>query len=139
VDRFKEMAEGMRQIAGSNVRARIYTDLSGPFHTVIQEVEVESLGEWERVRAEMFASPEFQQAQASGEPPFEGGQMEFYTIEAATGSRGGRQAQRPKRFTGRRLLTDLEAAWAPSSENHAVEFHLDAARDEQLFQQKSWS
>jgi len=52
---------------------------------VIQEFEVESLAEWERMRAEMFASPEFQQRQASGEPPFVGGHMEFWTIEATYG------------------------------------------------------
>jgi hypothetical protein len=46
---------------------------------------VESLAEWERMRAEMFASPEFQQRQASGEPPFVGGHMEFWTIEATYG------------------------------------------------------
>ncbi len=82
---FKEMAEAMKRIGGSDRRARILTDLSGPFHTVIQEFEVESLAEWERMRAEMFASPEFQQRQASGEPPFVGGHMEFWTIEATYG------------------------------------------------------
>jgi len=46
---------------------------------------VESLAEWERMRAEMFASPEFQQRQASGEPPFVGGHMDFWTIEATYG------------------------------------------------------
>jgi hypothetical protein len=81
VDSFKQNAEMMRQMAGPNVRARILTDLSGPFHTVVQELEVESLAEWERMRAAMFANPEFQQAQASSENPFVSGSTEFYTIE----------------------------------------------------------
>jgi hypothetical protein len=56
--------------------------LSGPFDTVVQEIEVESLAEWERVRAAMFSDPEFTERPSSGESPFEGGRTEFYTIEA---------------------------------------------------------
>jgi predicted transcriptional regulator len=81
VDGFKQNVEMMRRIVGPNVRARILTDLSGPFHTVIQEMEVESLAEWERIRAAMFANSEFQQAQANSSSPFVSGRTEFYTIE----------------------------------------------------------
>jgi hypothetical protein len=81
IDGFKQNAEMMRRIVGPNVRARILSDLSGPFHTVVQEMEVESLAEWERIRAATFANPEFQQAQASSEQPFVSGRTEFYTIE----------------------------------------------------------
>ncbi len=81
VDGFRQNAEMMRKIAGPNARARVLTDLSGPFHTVVQEIEVESLAEWERIREAMFSSPEFQQTQASMELPFESGSTEFYTIE----------------------------------------------------------
>ena len=82
VDEFKQNEAMMRRITGSNARIRILTDLSGPFNTVVQEFEVESLAEWERQRAVMFSDPEFQQRQASSDPPFESGRMEFYTIEA---------------------------------------------------------
>lgn len=82
VDEFKQNAEMMRRMINPTGRARILTDLSGPFHTVVQEIEVESLAEWERLRAAMFSNPEFQQMQAGSEPPFESGRAEFYTIEA---------------------------------------------------------
>ena len=81
VDEFKENAEMMQRILGSEVHGRVLTDLSGPFDTVVQELEVESLAEWERIRAAMFNNPEFQQSQASGENPFISGRTEFYTIE----------------------------------------------------------
>jgi hypothetical protein len=81
VDDFKSMAEAMRKaMGGANVHGRVLTDLSGPFHTVVQELEVESLADWEKMRAAMFSTPEFQQEQ-TGEPPFESGGAEFYTIE----------------------------------------------------------
>jgi hypothetical protein len=64
------------------VRSRILTDLSGPFHTVVQEIEVPSLGEWEKGRAEAFADPELQKRMARTEGLIESGRAEFYTIEA---------------------------------------------------------
>ncbi len=64
---------------------RVLTDLSGPFDTVVQEFEVESLAEWERRRAQMFSSPEFEQAMDGVEEnPFVSGRAEFYTIEATS-------------------------------------------------------
>jgi hypothetical protein len=82
VNDFKKLAEQMEQNAASIVRARILTDLSGPFHTVVQELEVESLAEWERLRASMFNNPEFQELQTNLENPYESGRTEFYTLEA---------------------------------------------------------
>ncbi len=81
VDDFKQNAEMMRRIAGGKVRARILTDLSGPFHTVVQEMEVESLAAWEQFRTAMFSDPEFQQSQTGSDSPFESGRLEFYTVE----------------------------------------------------------
>ena len=62
-------------------RARVLTDLSGPFHTVVQEIEVPSIAEWEQRRSEIFADPEFQKGQARLEGLIESGRAEFYTIE----------------------------------------------------------
>lgn len=81
VEDFKNMAEIMKK-AGNNNRVRILTDLSGSFNTVVQELEFESLADWERSRAEMFASPEFEEMQQEKEDPFESGRAEFYTLEA---------------------------------------------------------
>jgi hypothetical protein len=80
---FEQSAELMQKVLGKDVRMRILTDLSGSFDTVVQEFEVESLAEWERRRAKMFSSPEFEQARESmAETPFVSGRAEFYTIEA---------------------------------------------------------
>ena len=80
---FKQSAEIARTLVGPHVRGRILTDLSGPFDTVIQELEMESLAEWERLRGVMFSNPQFQEAEASLPDVIESGQTEFYTIEAA--------------------------------------------------------
>lgn len=61
---------------------RILTDLSGQFNTVVQEVEVESLADWEGGREELFAKPEFQKMMADTADLFESGRVEFYTIES---------------------------------------------------------
>ncbi len=85
---FKEETELLRRFLGPNGRARVLTDLSGPFHTVVQEMEVESLAEWERLRTAMFADPEVQERQADPErpdSPLLSGSTEFYTIEMTLG------------------------------------------------------
>jgi hypothetical protein len=81
VDEYKSNLEMMRRVLGSDVHGRILTDLSGPFHTVVQEVEVENLAEWERIRTALFNNPELQEAQSDGENLFESGSTEFFTIE----------------------------------------------------------
>ena len=81
VDDFRKNMELMQSVLGSDVHGRILTDLSGPFDTVVQELEVESLAEWEQLRSEMFANPEFQQAMGSGENPYISGRTEYYTLE----------------------------------------------------------
>src|SRR5262245_62538851 len=63
---FKQSGEIVRTTVAPNMRTRILTDLSGPFDTVIQEIEVESLAEWERLRAMIFSNPEVQAAEAAG-------------------------------------------------------------------------
>src|SRR5690348_1576510 len=70
---------GQRGVAG---HWRILTDLSGPFHTVVLEVEVPSLGEWEQGRAAMFADPEWQQNMSQMAGVMVSGHQEYYTLEA---------------------------------------------------------
>ena len=79
---FKQGQQQIQSVVGPNVRGRILTDLSGPFNTVVQEVEVESLAEWEQFRAALFSNPQFQESQARGLDLIESGRTEFYTIEA---------------------------------------------------------
>ena len=82
VKNFQKNAEMMRRLTGTEGKVRLLTDLSGPFDTVVQEVELESLAEWERVRANIFSDPEFQATQSDGESPVVSGRTEFYTLEA---------------------------------------------------------
>jgi hypothetical protein len=79
---FKQSGEIVRTVVGPHVRARRLTDQSGPFDTVIQEIEVESLAEWERLRTVIFSNPEVQEAEASLDHLIESGRTEFYTLEA---------------------------------------------------------
>lgn len=79
---FKQTAEIASTLVGPNVRVRILTDLSGPFDTVVQEIEVESLAEWERLRGVIFSNPQLQEAEAGLPDVIVSGQTEFYTIEA---------------------------------------------------------
>ncbi|MGH2587689.1 MAG: hypothetical protein ACRDJE_22440 [Dehalococcoidia bacterium] len=79
---FKQSAEIARTVVGDTVRGRLLTDLSGPFDTVVQELEVESLADWERLRVVLFSNPQFQEAEAGMPDVNESGRTEFYTIEA---------------------------------------------------------
>src|SRR6476661_711947 len=71
--------------AGQNAGAghwRILTDLSGPFHTVVLEVEVAGLGAWEQGRAAMFADAQWQENMGQMAGLIVSGRQEFYTLEA---------------------------------------------------------
>jgi hypothetical protein len=82
-----ELANAMKEEAqkiseGYGGKARVLTDLSGQFDTVVFEIEVESLALWEKRRAEMFSQPDFQEGFAQTAGLIEGGRSEFYTIES---------------------------------------------------------
>lgn len=76
-----QMLEGETAPRGAG-HWRILTDLSGPFHTVVMEVEVESLAAWEQGRAAMFADPKWQEGMAQTTGLIVSGRQEFYTLEA---------------------------------------------------------
>jgi hypothetical protein len=82
VSRLNDGADIMRRIAGPNAKVRLMTDLSGPFDTVVQEIDLESLAEWEQLRAKIFSDPEFLEAQAMSDSPAVSGRTEFFTLEA---------------------------------------------------------
>ena len=69
------------QTAGAEVHGRVLTDISGPFGTVILEIEVDSLAAWERMQAARAAQSDGKPGGADGAPPFTGGYQEFYTLE----------------------------------------------------------
>ncbi len=61
VDSFKKNVDMFRDKTGSEIKMRILTDLSGPFNTVVQEMELESLAAWEQFRTALFSNPDFQE------------------------------------------------------------------------------
>lgn len=79
---FKQSQEVIHRSIAPDLRMRIVTDLSGPFDTVIQELEVENLAAWERLRSAIFSNPQVQEVEAALLDSIESGQTEFYTIEA---------------------------------------------------------
>ncbi len=60
-----EASRAMSAEAGAPRRWRVLTDLSGPYDTVIQEVEAESLADWEMMRARMFEMAAFRDSMAA--------------------------------------------------------------------------
>ena len=71
---------------GGDHRWRLMTDLSGPFDTVVMEVEMASLAEWESLRSRLFASAAFREAMATtlgtARALTVSGRTEYWTVEA---------------------------------------------------------
>jgi hypothetical protein len=78
----EEFAAAMEKAVGARRRWRVLSDLSGPFDTVIFEVETESLGEWQKARDAMFQMPEFGESMKETADMIMGGRNEYWTIEA---------------------------------------------------------
>lgn len=76
------ITEGMTEQMGVQRRWRVLTDLSGPFDTVVFEVEFESLAESERARPILFQLPAFQEHMGQVGDLLAGGHNELWTIEA---------------------------------------------------------
>jgi len=66
-------AQGMRQ--------RVLTDQSGPFFTVVSELEVASMADWERYTNESFRDARFGEWFGRMVPLVESGRREFYRVE----------------------------------------------------------
>lgn len=80
---FAENLGIVKKMGGGDLPVRILTDLSGPFDTLVVELTVEDLAAWEKIRANMFTSPEFVEAMENNPSnTYRSGRTEFYTIEA---------------------------------------------------------
>jgi len=71
---------------GGDHRWKVMTDPFGPFDTVVQEIEVASLAEWESMRSRLLASAALREAMAATLAATRAltvsGRTEFWTIEA---------------------------------------------------------
>lgn len=77
---FKEFNSRMQEADGTFNAFRILTDASGPFFTVVTEVEVESLAVWETTFSESMAQPWMGEWFARMVPLVDSGSREFYTV-----------------------------------------------------------
>lgn len=67
--------------AEASVHYHVLTDISGPMYTLVTEVVVPQLGDWETIRDKSFARPEFAEWFKEFQLAVEGGRREFYTFE----------------------------------------------------------
>ncbi len=58
----------------------VMTDASGPFFTVVEEMQAENLAEYEQLRERLFQSPGFSDWFAKMVPLVESGRREFYYV-----------------------------------------------------------
>ncbi len=77
---FKEFNTRMREAGGDGPRFRILTDVTGPFFTVVTEVEIESLADWEGRFGESMDRPWMGEWLSRMMPLVESGSREFYSI-----------------------------------------------------------
>lgn len=82
VQAYKEMFTQMEGGPGGVRGARLLTDLSGPFFTIVMELEFDSLGAWEEFRQQLFTRPEFGESFARSADAIESGRADLYTLEA---------------------------------------------------------
>lgn len=81
VGEFSQIDPAMRSELPAR-RWRVLTDLSGPFDTLVQEFEAESLAEWEQTRAKLFQQPSFRASFERTQGLIVSGRNELWTIEA---------------------------------------------------------
>ena len=79
---FVKTSSAMMAELGTKRRWRVLTDLSGPFDTVIQEIEAENLAEWERMRVKLFELKAFRDSMATMQELVVSGHNELWTVEA---------------------------------------------------------
>jgi heme-degrading monooxygenase HmoA len=78
-ERFKKSFPLMQKMKGF-VSARVLIDYVTSYWTVVLEIEVESLGDFERQMNEYSASPEFREAMKGYMDEVDGGHREIFKI-----------------------------------------------------------
>jgi hypothetical protein len=77
---FKELNTRLQEAGDDAPRFRILTDASGPFFTVVTEVEVESFAAWEGRFSASMAQPWMGEWFSRMQPLVESGSREFYHL-----------------------------------------------------------
>jgi len=81
---FKEARQKYPEFAKHH--ARVLTDASGPFFMVIQELQVENLADWEKMRDSIFQQPDFASWFARMIPLVESGRREILQYRVLSGA-----------------------------------------------------
>jgi len=84
-ERMKEAKALLPEIRAVNVRlgfppGRAMTDVTGPYYTLVLEMEHPSLAAWEQSLTKVFADPEWQKSYAKMRPLIESGHREIFSI-----------------------------------------------------------
>ncbi|HXF62737.1 MAG TPA: hypothetical protein VNK95_14030 [Caldilineaceae bacterium] len=79
---FQELNRRLQETGETAPRFRILTDVSGPFFTVVTEVEVDSLAAWEGAFQQTMSQPWMGEWFNRMMPLVESGRREFYQLVA---------------------------------------------------------
>jgi len=87
IDQAVELFAGLPKIAapeaGQQLHYHLLTDISGPMYTLVEELMLPALADWESARDRLFTRPEFADWFKRFQQCVEGGRNEFYTLEGA--------------------------------------------------------
>ena len=84
IDQAVDLFRRLPNIAGGpmlSVHYHLLSDLSGPMFTLVQELVVSTLGDWETAQQQLFSRPDFDEWFKGFQQFIEGGRTEYYTIE----------------------------------------------------------
>ena len=84
-DRMKDAKALLPEMRAHNQRlgvatGRAMTDLTGPYYTLVLEMEQPSLSAWEQALAKAFADPEWQKSYGKFRPMIEAGHREIFNL-----------------------------------------------------------
>jgi hypothetical protein len=81
VDLFRRLPGLLPAGLRKNTHYHLLTDISGPMYTLVEELMVPSVGEWDSGRAELFKHPDYTNWFSGFQLFVEGGEHQFYTVE----------------------------------------------------------
>jgi hypothetical protein len=86
IDQAVALFARLPKISASNAYADVHyhvlTDISGPMFTLVTELMVDNLSQWEKIRDESFAAPDYAEWFKQFQLFVEDGQREYYTLES---------------------------------------------------------
>jgi hypothetical protein len=81
VELFADLPKIVAPGAAQELHYHLLTDISGPMYTLVEELMLPALADWESVRDRLFSRPEFASWFKGFQQFVEGGRNEYYTVE----------------------------------------------------------